>query len=166
MAGDGKGTFYAGAARPSTYRGNFLQASGVAGPAAAEAFQNPTDTMNQLQQCAAIWNTWRQNGSGTGQIGDIIGLRWAMGTEGFSMFNVLQTPNDSTFQFAGCRAGTCSFCWPDRSFTIGASSAHAGGANVLFADGSVRFIKSTINRTTWWSLGTRANNEAVSSDSF
>ncbi len=166
LVGDGRGTFYAGANRPSTYRGNFLQASGVPGPSVGEAYQDPAGTIGQLQACMSIWRTWQQSGSGTGQIGDIIGLRWGMGTEGFSMFNVLQTPNDQNFPFAGCRAGTCSFCWPDSSFTITAASAHAGGVNALLCDGSVRFIKSSINRTTWWAMGTRANNEVISSDSF
>jgi prepilin-type N-terminal cleavage/methylation domain-containing protein/prepilin-type processing-associated H-X9-DG protein len=166
LVGDGKGTFYGGKTPPSTYRGNFLQMSGVPGPSAAEAYQNPANTLSQLQACAVIWNQWKQTGSGTGQIGDIIGLRWAMGTEGFSMFNVLQVPNDTQYPYAGCRAGTCSYCWPDSSFTISASSAHPGGANALFADGSVKFIKSTISRNTWWALGTRANGEVVSADSY
>ena len=34
-------------------------------------------------------------------------------------------------------------------------SYHAGGANVGFADGSVKFIKNSINITTWNALGTR-----------
>ena len=34
------------------------------------------------------------------------------------------------------------------------------------ADGSVRFIKSSIDLDTWWSLGTRAGGEVVSSDSY
>jgi prepilin-type N-terminal cleavage/methylation domain-containing protein/prepilin-type processing-associated H-X9-DG protein len=166
LVGDGRGTFYNGASRPSTYRGNFLQASGVAGPVAAEAYQNPTDTLSNLQQCQTIWRTWVTTGSGTGQIGDIIGLRWAMGTEGFSMFNVLQTPNDSNYTYAGCRAGTCSYCWPDSSFTIGSASAHPGGVNVLLCDGSVRFVKSTVSRNTWWALGTKANNEVIDANSY
>jgi prepilin-type processing-associated H-X9-DG protein len=49
---------------------------------------------------------------------------------------------------------------------IGASSLHPGGANVLLLDGSVRFIKSSIDLATWNSLGTRAGNEAVSADSL
>jgi len=38
--------------------------------------------------------------------------------------------------------------------------------NVLFGDGSVRFIKSTINGATWRALGTVAGTEVVSSDSY
>jgi prepilin-type N-terminal cleavage/methylation domain-containing protein/prepilin-type processing-associated H-X9-DG protein len=169
LVGDGKGTFYAGAARPSMYRGNFLMSSGVPNPydnGVMEAGQNPQAVLNALQQCNSLWLTWQQTGAGVGQIGDIRGLRWAMGTEGFSMFNVLQTPNDSQFLYGGCRGGSCDYCWPDSSFTIGASSAHPGGANVLFGDGSVRFVKSTVNRTTWWALGTRNGGEVVSSEAF
>ena len=35
-----------------------------------------------------------------------------------------------------------------------------------FGDGSVRFIKDTINLPTWWALGTKANGEVISSDSY
>jgi prepilin-type N-terminal cleavage/methylation domain-containing protein len=47
-----------------------------------------------------------------------------------------------------------------------ASSRHPGIVNVLICDGSVKAIKGTISAQTWWALGTRANNEAISSDSY
>ncbi len=47
-----------------------------------------------------------------------------------------------------------------------ASSRHAGGINVLLCDGSVKFIKSTISLQTWWALGTMANGEVISADSY
>jgi prepilin-type processing-associated H-X9-DG protein len=47
-----------------------------------------------------------------------------------------------------------------------ASSRHSGGVNVCMADGSVRFIKSTISTTTWWALGTRAGNEVIDASSY
>ena len=34
------------------------------------------------------------------------------------------------------------------------------------ADGSVRFVKDTVNQLTWWALGTKANKEVVSADSY
>ncbi len=47
-----------------------------------------------------------------------------------------------------------------------ARSYHAGGVNALFADGSVKFIKSSINGSTWRALGTIQGGEAVSADAF
>jgi prepilin-type N-terminal cleavage/methylation domain-containing protein/prepilin-type processing-associated H-X9-DG protein len=47
---------------------------------------------------------------------------------------------------------------------VNASSNHPGGVNVLFMDGSVRFIKSTIGVQPWYAIATPAGNEAVSSD--
>jgi len=39
------------------------------------------------------------------------------------------------------------------------------GANVLFGDGSVHLLKSSINPVPWWALATRAFGEVISSDS-
>jgi prepilin-type N-terminal cleavage/methylation domain-containing protein/prepilin-type processing-associated H-X9-DG protein len=47
---------------------------------------------------------------------------------------------------------------------VGASSYHSGGVNVSFLDGSVRFIKDSINPNTWWAIATRAGGEIVSAD--
>ncbi len=49
---------------------------------------------------------------------------------------------------------------------IGASSNHPGGVNVLFMDGSVRFVKNSVNWRPWYAIATPHKNEAVSSDSF
>jgi prepilin-type N-terminal cleavage/methylation domain-containing protein/prepilin-type processing-associated H-X9-DG protein len=47
---------------------------------------------------------------------------------------------------------------------IGASSLHPGGVNVAFMDGSVRFIKSSINYITWYAIATPNGNEVVSQE--
>jgi len=49
---------------------------------------------------------------------------------------------------------------------ITASSAHPGGVNVLFGDGSVRFIKNSVNYPIWYAIGTRAGGEIVSADAL
>ncbi len=45
-------------------------------------------------------------------------------------------------------------------------SLHPGGCNFLFCDGSVRFIKETVNPKVFSVLSTRAGGEVVSSDSY
>ncbi len=45
-------------------------------------------------------------------------------------------------------------------------SFHPGGVNSLLGDGSVRFIKSTIDGITWRSLGSVAGGEVISADSL
>jgi prepilin-type N-terminal cleavage/methylation domain-containing protein/prepilin-type processing-associated H-X9-DG protein len=46
------------------------------------------------------------------------------------------------------------------------TSNHPGGVNVSFMDGSVHFIKNTVNLQTWWFMGTRGRGEIISSDSY
>jgi prepilin-type N-terminal cleavage/methylation domain-containing protein/prepilin-type processing-associated H-X9-DG protein len=45
-------------------------------------------------------------------------------------------------------------------------SEHAGGANFAMADGSVKFVKSTINFNIYQALSTRDKGEIVSADAF
>ena len=45
-------------------------------------------------------------------------------------------------------------------------SLHPGGANFLFADGSVRFIKELINFSIFQAIATRAGGEVLSADQF
>jgi len=45
-------------------------------------------------------------------------------------------------------------------------SRHPGGVNFVFGDGSVKFIKDSINPTVYQALATRAGGEVVSSDSY
>jgi prepilin-type N-terminal cleavage/methylation domain-containing protein/prepilin-type processing-associated H-X9-DG protein len=59
---------------------------------------------------------------------------------------------------------SCMF--PPRRISTTANSRHPGGVNVSLADGSVRFIKSTVNIQTWRALGTRNLGEVISADSF
>jgi hypothetical protein len=47
-----------------------------------------------------------------------------------------------------------------------ASSNHPGGVNVLFGEGSVRFVKDTISPQSWMAIGTRSHGEVVSSDQY
>ena len=48
----------------------------------------------------------------------------------------------------------------------GSRSRHPGGVNTLFGDGSVHFMKNSINAQTWIALGTINSGEVISSDSY
>ncbi|WP_168189389.1 DUF1559 domain-containing protein [Paludisphaera borealis] len=43
---------------------------------------------------------------------------------------------------------------------------HPGGANVLMGDGSVRFVKQSINLLAWQALSSRSNGEVISADAY
>ncbi len=53
--------------------------------------------------------------------------------------------------------------WP---YLYSFRSNHPGGANFCMADGSVKFIKNTINFNIYQALSTRGNGEIISADSF
>ncbi len=93
------------------------------------------------------------------------GWRWQTGSPGLSVFNTIVTPNSTQYQWSSCRTD-CSTCGADFGDYHSANSSHPGGVNASFADGSVHFIKSSISPITWWSLGTKAGGEAISSDSY
>jgi prepilin-type N-terminal cleavage/methylation domain-containing protein/prepilin-type processing-associated H-X9-DG protein len=49
---------------------------------------------------------------------------------------------------------------------MGFRSLHPGGANFVFGDGSVKFLKESVNLATYRALGTRGGGEVVSADSY
>jgi prepilin-type processing-associated H-X9-DG protein len=87
---------------------------------------------------------------------DVAGGYWMSGYPVYSRYNHVLPPNSPTCGF-GADAGYGAYT---------ATSRHPGGVNVGFGDGSVKFIKSTVNNVTWWALATRAGGEVVSADSY
>jgi prepilin-type N-terminal cleavage/methylation domain-containing protein/prepilin-type processing-associated H-X9-DG protein len=49
---------------------------------------------------------------------------------------------------------------------VTARSYHPGGVNVLLGDGSVRFVKDTVDGSTWRALGTASGGEVISADAY
>jgi len=159
LVGDGRGTYYGNQNPGSRYRGNMIMNASGTGPSLRDAFQDPAQIMTGLQACMTQFQT-------STTTADYKGWYWGMGSTGFSMFNTIQTPNDSNFKFGLCRFSDNVSNWPDNATFIGAASSHPGGCNVLMSDGSVRFIKDSVARNTWWALGTKAGGEVLSSDSY
>jgi prepilin-type N-terminal cleavage/methylation domain-containing protein/prepilin-type processing-associated H-X9-DG protein len=130
--------------------------SGATSAMAMDANSLPLTTINAaLQACQTAW----QNGTGLdGQHG----RDWAHGAMAQTLFNTIATPNSKTYGFAHCSNISSSVTGVFST----AMSYHPGGVNTLMSDGSVKFIKDSINQTSWWALGTRANGEVVSADAF
>jgi prepilin-type processing-associated H-X9-DG protein len=92
------------------------------------------------------------------------GANWMTGYLGATLFNTITPPNNRQYAWASCESETgVTFA---HSGIVNVTSNHPGGANYGFADGSVHFLKSSIDIRTYWSLGTRADGEVISSDSF
>ena len=86
---------------------------------------------------------------------------------GFSLINTVVPPSSGQWSFGWCalRGGDINFNASDGQYQ-NVNSTHPGGANLLFGDGSVHFIKSSVAYRTYWALGTRAGGEVISSDSY
>jgi prepilin-type N-terminal cleavage/methylation domain-containing protein/prepilin-type processing-associated H-X9-DG protein len=125
-----------------------------------DARTNIAQVMKDLLLCTQSFQA-KQNPVGSNDKG----LRWAIGGAGLTSFNTICPPNTPQYNWGGCRLDQAGggFAWGPYS---NATSNHPGGCNFLLADGSVKFIKSTINMQTYWSLGTRNSGEVLSADSY
>jgi prepilin-type processing-associated H-X9-DG protein len=83
-----------------------------------------------------------------------VGAPWIYGYHSTTSYWHTGPPNTKSCMFP-----------PSRIMTV-AGSQHPGGVNLALADGSVRFVKDTVNLLTWRALGTRAGNEAISADAY
>jgi prepilin-type N-terminal cleavage/methylation domain-containing protein/prepilin-type processing-associated H-X9-DG protein len=84
---------------------------------------------------------------------------WGFG--GTMIYSHTQTPNRTSCVYHDINQdgrGTITM--------VAASSNHPGGVNVLFMDGSVRFIKSSVNYLTWYAIATPNYGEAIDPKSY
>ena len=142
----------------NAYRGNSTRGVADPGIVVFNAATQPALILTGLQNCAQAFKNNQKIATNKGQL-------WGFGARAYSLFQTIQVPNDSQFQFGSCQFG-CDDCGLDQSWSVGAQSAHSGGVNVLFADGSVRFVKDSVARPTWYALGTRDSGETIGSDSY
>jgi prepilin-type N-terminal cleavage/methylation domain-containing protein/prepilin-type processing-associated H-X9-DG protein len=125
-----------------------------------DARTNQPALMADLALCQQYWLA-KQNPAGTNDKG----FRWALGGRGLTLFNTIVPPNSQLYPWGGCRldCGNCGFAFGQYS---NATSNHPSGCNVGLADGSVRFVKNSINQQIWWALGSRNGAEVISADSY
>jgi prepilin-type N-terminal cleavage/methylation domain-containing protein/prepilin-type processing-associated H-X9-DG protein len=88
--------------------------------------------------------------------GQAAGMYWTFGYAIDTRYTHIMPPNTQSCEVGGP--------WFGERGAITASSRHPGVVNVLFCDGAVNAVKSTIDPPTWWALGTMAGHEIVSGD--
>jgi prepilin-type N-terminal cleavage/methylation domain-containing protein/prepilin-type processing-associated H-X9-DG protein len=123
--------------------------TGIISPIADVFFDHgaPLTPDDAMAQCLAI-NIYDP----ANQLPMIMGVPWI---DGQHITLHVTTPNTRS----------CGFFTVNRA-VMPASSKHPGGTNMLFGDGSVKFLKDSISLQTYRALGTRNGGEVVSSDSF
>ena len=116
-----------------------------------------------------VWTATSGQGAGGSLIGDMQACQastttnwdykgewWTSGDSGRGGgYGATNTPNKKS-----CDAGD-----PTKT-RVGASSKHSGGVNVLFLDGSVKFVKDSVSPPSWYAIHTMDQGEVVSGDSL
>jgi len=102
---------------------------------------------------AADSNFYNQNGS---TAGTTVPLGWNSNSYPASASNC-----NGNWQGASAPTG-CRYSAAAKGF----ASLHPGGANFLFCDGSVKFLKQNISLPIYCAIGSRAGSEVVSSDAY
>ncbi len=90
--------------------------------------------------------------------GQAAGMYWTFGYLIDTRYTHIMTPNTQSCEVGGPWYGERG------AMTVG--SRHPGMVNLLMCDGSVKGIKSSIDPSTWWALGTMAGGEVISSDAY
>ena len=97
-------------------------------------------------------------------------VKWSIGSACYDGFTTALPPN--TRVLVGTPGVDIDYDTNDENnggptyAAITSRSYHPGGVNSLFGDGSVRFVKSTINGNTWRALGSIAGGEVISADQY
>ncbi|APW58836.1 DUF1559 domain-containing protein [Paludisphaera borealis] len=121
----------------------------------------PTTTLDMTYQSCTNLDTTMAT-----VLSNRIGATWAIGDMTCTTYNHVAGPNART-----CAGMSSDMMMPgasmvDMSVQLPPSSYHPGGVNLLFGDGSVRFLKDSVAITVFRSLGTRNGGEVTSSSDY
>ncbi|AMV38595.1 DUF1559 domain-containing protein [Planctomyces sp. SH-PL62] len=83
-----------------------------------------------------------------------VGAPWLYGYHSTTSYYHVGPPQSRSCMFPPLRIATT------------ANSKHPGGVNVLLGDGSVKFVKDSVNIQTWRAMGSRNMGEIISSDAL
>jgi prepilin-type N-terminal cleavage/methylation domain-containing protein/prepilin-type processing-associated H-X9-DG protein len=114
---------------------------------------NPTTDPNCLTPPAACFTSPFTMGTF-----GITGLQYQNGFLATALYTHTMLPND--------RRRDCIQLFDFDREHLAARSYHPGGVNVGMCDGSIHFVKDTINLDTWKALGTRTAGEVLSASDY
>ena len=90
---------------------------------------------------------------------ELSGGRWADGNVFYTRYEHIVVPNKNSCLLGGNE----DYVGP---VVVTATSRHPGGVNVLFGDGSVRFVKGSIDLAVWRGLATIAGGELLGDGAY
>jgi prepilin-type N-terminal cleavage/methylation domain-containing protein/prepilin-type processing-associated H-X9-DG protein len=117
--------------------------------------------MPNQQTLLADYQTCTALPAGSPPLTSVQGISWSLADMCCTTYNHVSTPNTNScagFPFTGGMV--------NMAMQVSSSSLHPGGVNILFGDGSVRFVKNSVALVTWRALGTRNGAEVISSDAY
>ncbi|WP_165069609.1 DUF1559 domain-containing protein [Paludisphaera rhizosphaerae] len=155
---------------PALYRGDVYDNQSGTPPSTVTFFESIPQLDSYAAACAAMKQAdtggaaYSGNASSVSRQWGAAHAYWANGrVEVGATSNMALTPNST---LPDCASFTITNLGPASAGMYGPRSFHPGGVNTLFGDGSVRFVKDSISRITWWSIGSKNGGEVVSSDAF
>jgi prepilin-type N-terminal cleavage/methylation domain-containing protein/prepilin-type processing-associated H-X9-DG protein len=114
---------------------------------------NQSTLLDTYQVCIAL-------PKGSPPLTSVQGISWSLADMCCTTYNHVGTPNTNS-----C-AGFPNTGMVNMSMQVPPSSRHPGGVNMLFGDGSVKFVKDSVSLPTWRALGTRNGGEVISADAY
>jgi prepilin-type processing-associated H-X9-DG protein len=125
--------------------------------------------MYQMNNAVTIDQTWQTCASlslaTAMQLTSWMGATWTIGDMTCTTYNHVSTPNSRT-----CAGMTSAMMMggsmANMAVDLPPSSYHSGGVNVLFGDGSVKFIKDSTALSVWRALSTRNGGEVISGSDY
>ncbi|MDR3635527.1 MAG: DUF1559 domain-containing protein [Isosphaeraceae bacterium] len=134
-------------------------------PPSATNLTTIVNTGNNAAALAFVQACTSMPGTQAAQISYTTGADWH-GTFAYLSINTsyshFTAPNTLSCTYPGSEDPN----WGGTMAAIAPTSNHSGGVNVLMGDGSVKFIKNSVNLQTWWAIGSRNLGEAVSADAY
>jgi prepilin-type N-terminal cleavage/methylation domain-containing protein/prepilin-type processing-associated H-X9-DG protein len=132
--------------------------SGTGGGYGSGSDQIMPGALANFQKYVTACNAARNSGKGSASELNDGQTYWAAGRMDQGPINsMILTPNSFNADCTDYPAPCAMFAMRSR---------HQGGVNALFGDGSVKFMKDSINQMTWWALGTKAGGEVIDASAY